>query len=75
MVYGTGTRSYNRSTEARQNKLAQKQATEAYERGPKREILLDSSWLMCVCDNLRPHQAHSMKEIENFRPWPADNNR
>ncbi len=36
MVYGTGTRSYNRSTEARQNKLAQKEATE------KRHMVVDA---------------------------------
>jgi hypothetical protein len=42
-MYGTGTRSYNRSTEARQMKKAQKEATEAFLRQPKKEVLLDGS--------------------------------
>lgn len=69
-MYGMGTRSYNRSTEARQNRLAQAEATEKYLAGPRREIVLGPEWLGCRCDG-RPqgHAAHDMREVLNFRPW------
>lgn len=69
-MYGTGTRSYNNSTEARENKRQQKEATERHLEKPRTEILLDANWLMCSCDG-RPHkhQAHQMRELINYRPW------
>jgi hypothetical protein len=70
MTYGTGTRSYNRSTEARQNSLAQKEATARYLATPRQEILLGPEWLMCRCAGRRDaHPAHGMAEFINFRPW------
>lgn len=69
-MYGLGTRSYNNSTEARQNKAERKEATARYEQQPQQEVLLDGSWLMCRCDGWPdPHPAHKMREMLNFRPW------
>lgn len=49
-MYGTGTRSYNRSTEARENKRQQAEATAQYLAGPREEVVLVGNWLMCRCD-------------------------
>jgi hypothetical protein len=70
MTYGTGTRSYNRSTEARESKRQQREVTERYLNQPKRQVLLNSIWLVCRCmGSPQPHQAHSLSEVLNFRPW------
>lgn len=70
MTYGFGTRSYNNSTEARENKRQQKEATDKFLAKPHREIVLDRTWLMCHCDGWPwPHPAHHMREIEQYRPW------
>jgi hypothetical protein len=69
-MYGTGTRSYNRSTEARENKRLQHEATERYLQMPRREVALGGEWLVCRCDGLPdPHPAHAMREILNVLPW------
>lgn len=69
-MYGSNTRSYNRSTEARENKKRVREATEKYLQSQHKPKQLDSSWLMCECDG-RPHKhpAHPMREVINFTPW------
>jgi hypothetical protein len=47
MSYGIGTRSYNASTEARENKRQQREATDRYLAQPRREIVLVGFWLRC----------------------------
>jgi hypothetical protein len=70
MVYGLGTRSYNRSTEARENKRAVRAATEKFLNAPRVEVLLGPEWLVCRCDGrMQPHATHGLREIVNFRPW------
>lgn len=69
-MYGTGTRSYNRSGEARENRRQQALATAEHLAQARPEVLLDTSWLMCRCDGRPdPHAAHDMREVLNFRPW------
>jgi hypothetical protein len=69
-MYGSGTRSYNRSAEARENKRLQREATERYEAGRRNAIALDTSWLMCSCCALpHKHPAHPYREIIRFAAW------
>jgi hypothetical protein len=69
-MYGLGTRSYNRSTEARENKRQQREATEKFLAAPRAQKLLGPEWLVCRCDGRpQPHAAHTMREIDNFTPW------
>lgn len=62
MTYGLGTRSYNRSTEARQNKLARKKFNEKYERG---EVVFTSVEIrVCACRSFRfAHDPERHKEL------------
>ena len=70
MTYGLGTRSYNRSSEARQNKLAQRDATERYLREPKPEVILGPR---CNCRSFRAAHdisAHgSLQSDFDWTPW------
>ena len=69
-VYGQGTRSQNRSPERKESKAQQKSVTQKYLESEHKQIAVDRSWLMCHCDGWPwPHQAHDMREIEQFRPW------
>ena len=70
MAYGTGTRSYNRSTEARQSKLAQRQATAEYLAAPRTVITLP---LVCTCRSCRfphpPSRHGTLKHPADWTPW------
>src|SRR5271169_5610902 len=58
-MYGTGTRSYNRSTEKRQSDKTRRAITAAYEA----QMVPDSvpvDWAMCRCaEHAHPHPPHS----------------
>jgi len=57
MTYGLGTRSYNRSTEARQNKKAVKEFTEKLKLGEVKVEFTDIVTVLCTCPQ---------------RPWPHE---
>ncbi len=73
MTYGLGTRSYNRSTEARQNKLAQKEATAKYLEQPRREIEVGP---ICTCRSFNlPHELNRHAELASDRDWRLESER
>lgn len=62
MVYGTGTRSYNRSTEHRENKRQQAEATAAYL--AQKHDPVEIRWSMCTCRSFSmPHSPDRHKEL------------
>jgi hypothetical protein len=69
-VYGLGTRSYNRSTEARENKRAQAEATAKFLAQPRAEIVVP---LVCTCRSYRfahPSSRHgTLKHPADWTPW------
>ena len=71
-MYGTGTRSYNRSTEARENKRQQREVTKKYLAG---ELKLGNTVVgpICRCRSFRlPHElkAHDrLIDHLDWRPW------
>ena len=68
--YGVGTKSYNGSTEARESKRQQAEATERYAAQERKEVVLDMSWHTCRCDGRPdPHPVHPRREFINFKPW------
>lgn len=74
-MYGLGTRSYNRSTEARQNKLAQKEATAKYQRGEMgiREVEVGP---ICVCRSFNlPHEVSRHTELASDLDWRTESAR
>ncbi len=72
-MYGTGTRSYNRSTEARQNKIAQKAATEAWLNAPKKTVLVGP---ICTCRSFNlPHELKRHKELKTDFDWRLESER
>jgi len=67
-MYGLGTRSYNRSGEARQNKQAQKETTEKYLRGELKfgEVAI----LVCTCRSFRfPHDPSAHNQLLADYDW------
>ena len=68
MTYGLGTRSYNRSTEARENKRQVKETTAKYLAG---EIVFKPVvMLVCTCRSFRfPHDPGRHKELFSDYDW------
>jgi len=69
MTYGAGTRSYNRSTEARRNKKAQREATAKYLAG---ELKLGPTLIgpICTCRSFRlPHELSAHARLADHREW------
>lgn len=68
MTYGLGTRSYNRSTEARQNKRAVKETTKRYLDG---ELVFPAlTVLTCTCRSFEfPHDPERHKELLSDYDW------
>jgi hypothetical protein len=68
MTYGTGTRSYNRSTEARQNKRQVKETTEKYLRGELKFPVVEIR--VCSCRSFRfPHDPSEHKKLLSDFDW------
>lgn len=72
-MYGLGTRSCNRSTEARQNKRATKEATECYLAGPRTEIIVGPI-CNCISFNL-PHELSRHAELKSESDWRTESER
>lgn len=69
MTYGTGTRSYNRSTEHRESKKQQADATARYLRG---ELGLGDCTvpLVCHCRSFHyPHSSTKHRELKGDWDW------
>jgi len=67
MVYGLGTRSYNRSREARLNKEAVVEATKKYLETQQPEIMLP---FPCTCRSFRdPHDPARHSELRSDYDW------
>lgn len=65
--YGVGTRSYNRSSEAREVKRQAKEATEKYLAQPHVPIILP---VMCDCRSYRfPHPISRHKTLKHPGDW------
>jgi hypothetical protein len=72
-MYGLGTRSYNRSTEARANKLARKEATEKYLASPRKEVIVGP---MCNCQSFDlPHELIRHRELSSEHDWSLEKHR
>jgi hypothetical protein len=71
MVYGLGTRSYNRSTEARRNRESQKKATAEYQAQERVEIPVTPR-CDCMCFRL-PHELTAHKKLKSERDWESRN--
>jgi hypothetical protein len=76
-MYGTGTRSYNRSPEARDNKRQQKAVTKAYveakERGEVKETILTP---LCHCASwYYSHELDAHKQLKTDYDWPTPEQR
>lgn len=66
-MYGTGTRSYNRSTEAKEMKRQQKVATESYLAAPTRTVTVEPQ---CNCLSFRlPHGISAHKTLQSDYDW------
>jgi len=69
-MYGTGTRSYNRSTEHRESKRQQAEATAEYLATPRVEIVVP---LICTCRSFRfahpPARHGTLKHPADWTPW------
>lgn len=68
-MYGTGTRSYNRSTEHRESKKTQAEATAKYLRG---ELNLGDciAPLVCTCRSFHsPHSPEKHRELRGEWDW------
>lgn len=76
-MYGLGTRSYNRSTEARENKRAQKEATERYlQASAKGEIKPIMAPLLCRCRSWEfPHEIEQHRQLRSEFDWPTPQER
>jgi hypothetical protein len=69
MTYGFGTRSYNRSAEARENKRARAEATAKYLDGPKKESIAP---LLCRCRSWEfPHELEQHRQLSCEYDWPT----
>lgn len=68
MVYGIGTRSYNRSTEHRDNKKAQAETTSKYLAG---ELKIDGTLpLVCTCRSFHyPHDPKAHRQLRSDFDW------
>jgi hypothetical protein len=67
-VYGTGTRSYNRSTEAREMKRQQREATERYRAGELK--IGNTKILVCTCRSFRfAHDPAKHSELLSDMDW------
>jgi hypothetical protein len=77
MTYGTGTRSYNRSAEAREMKRQQKQATLQYEEAKARgEVKAGNVPLLCTCASWDyPHELSAHKQLRAEYDWPTPEER
>ncbi len=75
MVYGIGTRSYNRSTERRENKHAQAEATAAYLNSPREVVTLGPEWMVCRCRSFdNPHGIQKHNELRES-DWRTESER
>lgn len=76
-MYGTGTRSYNRSTENRQNKLARKEATERFlEARARGEVKPVTVSILCCCRSwVFPHEIAQHKQLSSDYDWPTPEER
>jgi hypothetical protein len=75
MVYGIGTRSFNRSTEHREMKRAQAEATAAYLARPREIVQLGPEWLTCRCRSFdNPHEIRRHKELRE-NDWRTESER
>jgi hypothetical protein len=72
-MYGTGTRSYNRSSEAREMKRQQKLATEKYQEAKEKgEIKPKTLPLLCRCLSFRyPHEMEAHQRLRGDHNWPT----
>ena len=65
--YGVGTRSHNRSMEARLMKVARKEATEKYLQSSHEEFIVGP---ICTCRSFRlPHELNRHRELRNDHDW------
>ena len=74
-MYGLGSRSYNRSSEARENRKAQKEATERYRRG---EMSLGNLTVgpICSCRSFElPHEISRHRELRSENDWRRESER
>ena len=73
MVYGFGTRSYFRSTEHRENKRQQAEATAKYIAEPKREVTIGP---FCSCRSFDlPHELSKHAELRSEMDWRTQSER
>lgn len=73
MVYGLGTRSYNRSAEARENKRQQAEATARFEQSQRVEIVMG---LVCTCRSFNlPHSPERHRELAGDWDWSLESER
>lgn len=69
MTYGLGTRSYNRSTEARENRRQQREATARYLESPRQEL---TAPLLCRCLSWEfPHEIEVHRQLNSDYDWPT----
>jgi hypothetical protein len=74
MTYGLGTRSYNRSAEARQNKQAVREATRKYLDG--KLVFRALEILTCACRSFElPHNPERHKELLSDHDWRSPKDR
>lgn len=67
MVYGIGTRSYNRSTEHREMKRQQAEATAKFLAKPRAEVIAP---LVCHCRSFEfPHGLEKHRELRSDWDW------
>lgn len=67
MVYGLGSRSYNKSRENRENKKAVAEATAAYEKSEKVGFVVP--WI-CNCRSFRfPHAVADHRKLKSDHDW------
>lgn len=70
LMYGTGTRSYNRSTEAREMKRQITEATKAYEEKRARGEIATINLLLCHCRSFRfGHEPSAHMSLKSDFDW------
>jgi hypothetical protein len=70
-MYGTGTRSYHRSAEHRENKRQQKLATKRFlEKKAAGELKAETAPLLCRCHSFRfPHETSAHRRLKSDYDW------
>lgn len=75
MTYGFGTRSYNRSAEARENKRQQREVTERY-LATRDQAKPVEAWLLCRCLSWEfPHEIEQHRQLNSEYDWPTPEQR